>query len=659
MIPILYPENETKFLNEGYGQLAEALSCTVEEKRNGSYELEMEYPAEGIHFTELQTWRIILAKPSDTSKPQPFEIYNISDVMDGTVTVRAQHVSYRLSGIPVEPFTATGIVSVMQGLLEHSQLSHPFTVWTDIDNTTTKYTLSVPKSFRDCLGGTDGSILQTFSGSRGCEYEFDRFQVKLHAHRGQDNGVRIEYGKNLTDVQQETNISSVYTGVLAYWLDSQDNSIRVDGPIKFIENHLSYPRENILILDASSEYQEKPTAEQLGDYASKYATDNDIGSPSVNITASFEALWQTDEYKSIAPLERVSLCDTVTVYFPDLGIDSTSQVIRTNYDVLRERYNEIELGDMQKSFSDSVGQTVTDTVIRPEFNKFESIFNESLKYATDKLTGAYGGHVVIGRNADGEPNEIYIMDTDSVETAQTVLRINMNGIGGSTTGINGPYNLAILTDGTINASQITSGTIDGNLIRGGTIMAGALDEVLNNKIDKNIQSVKVQYAMNTSQTEAPATGWQDNAPEWQEGHYIWQRTETMLADGTTTYSDALCITGVKGSDGADGKDGEDGKDAIVLFIDSSNGTMFKNSAIATTLTVTIVYGDAIITNSTQMHSVFGENAALKWSYKRMGETEWTPVPSTDPDLNDEGFIFAIQPSDVLNKTVFSCELLSE
>lgn len=659
MIPILYPESETAFLNEGYGQLAEALSCTVEEKRNGSYELEMEYPAEGIHFKELQTWRIILAKPNDTSQPQPFEIYNISDVMDGTVTVRAQHVSYRLSGIPVEPFSATGIVSVLQGLIEHSQLSHPFTVWTDIDNVATKYTLSVPRSFRECLGGSDGSILQTFSGSRGCEYEFDRFQVKLHAHRGRDNGVRIEYGKNLTNVQQDTNISSVYTGVLAYWVDSQDNSIRVDGQIKFIENHLSYPRENILILDASSEYQEKPTADQLGDYASKYVTDNDIGSPSVNITASFEALWQTEEYKSIAPLERVSLCDTVTVWFPDLGIDATSQVIRANYDVLRERYNEIELGDMQQSFSDSVGQTITDTIIRPEFNKFESIFTEALQYATDKLTGAYGGHVVIGRNADGEPNEIFIMDTDSVETAQTVLRINMNGIGGSTTGINGPYNLAILTDGTINASQITSGTIDGNLIRGGTIMAGALDEVLNNKIDKNIQSVKVQYAMNTSQTEAPSTGWQDNAPEWQEGHYIWQRTETMLADGTTSYSDALCITGVKGDSGQDGKDGKDGKDAAVLFIDSSNGTMFKNSAIATTLTVTIVYGDQIITNATKMHAAFGENASLKWSYKRMGETEFTPVSSDDPDLDDEGFIFTIQTDDVLNKTVFNCELSSD
>ena len=655
MIPILYSENETTFASEGIGPLSDVLSCYVEEERNGSYELELEYPVTGILFSEIKTGRVILAKASDSGDWQPFDIYNVSPSMDGVVTVNAEHVSYRLSGIPVEPFSATGIVSALQGLKQHSLISNPFTVWTDIDNATTKFSVKLPQSFRACLGGTDGSILDTYSGSRGCELEFDRFQVKVHAHRGQNNGVVIEYGKNLTDLEQEEDISECYTGVLAYWKDSQDDEQMLWSDIQYIENHTSYPRERIYVLDASNDFDQdtEVTKQLLNERAAEYGADNDIGRPSVNLTVSFINLAQTAEFADSAPIESVRLCDEVTVYFPLLGVDVTTQVIRTKYDSILERYDEIELGDVKSSFADTIKQSVNESVVKPAVDDTKSIFSQALKYATDKLTGAYGGHVVIGRNENGEPNEIYIMDTDSVETAQTVLRINMNGIGGSTTGINGPYNVAILTDGTINASQITSGTIDGNLIRGGTIMAGALDEVLNNKIDKNIQSVKVQYAMNQSQTEAPATGWQDDAPEWQEGHYIWQRTETMLADGTTTYSDALCITGVKGDSGQDGKDG---KDAIVLFIDSSNGTMFKNSAIATTLTVTIVYGDQIITNATQMHEHFGESAALQWKYKRMGETEWTPIPSTDPDLNDEGFIFTIQPSDVLNKTVFSCEL---
>lgn len=519
MIPILYPANETAFISEGIGPLSDVLSCYVEEEKNGSYELEMEYPVTGILFSEIKTGRVILAKASDSGDWQPFDIYNVSPTMDGVVTVNAEHISYRLSGIPVEPFNATGIVSALQGLKQHSLISNPFTVWTDIDNTTTKFSVKIPQSFRSCLAGTDGSILDTFSGSRGCEYEFDRFQVKVHAHRGQNNGVFIEYGKNLTDLEQEEDISECFTGVLAYWKDSQNAEQMLWSDIQYIENHASYPRERIYVLDASNDFDqdETVTKELLNQRAAKYGEDNDIGRPSVNLTISFINLSQTVEFADSAPIESVRLCDEVNVYFPLLEVDVTTQVIRTKYDSILERYEEIELGDVKNSFADTIKQSVNDSVVKPAVDETKSIFTEALKYATDKLTGAYGGHVVIGRNADGEPNEIYIMDTDNVETAQTVLRINMNGIGGSTTGINGPYKLAILTDGTINASQILSGTIDGNLIRGGTIMAGALDEVLNANIndayDNSVSAIdKSQQAQNAANNaQATANGAQSTA----------------------------------------------------------------------------------------------------------------------------------------------------
>ena len=198
MIPILYEANETAFTTEGIGPLSDVLSCYVEEERNGSYELEMTYPVTGELFSELKTRRVILAKADDSGQWQPFDIYYISPNMDGVVTINAEHVSYRLSGIPVEPFEATGIASALSGLKSHSLISNPFTVWTDISNAESRFKVEQPQSFRSCLGGTDGSILDTYSGSRGCELEFDRFQVKVHAHRGQNNGVTIEYGKNKT-----------------------------------------------------------------------------------------------------------------------------------------------------------------------------------------------------------------------------------------------------------------------------------------------------------------------------------------------------------------------------------------------------------------------------------------------------------------------------
>lgn len=79
----------------------------------------------------------------------------------------------------------------------------------------------MPSSFRNCLGGIDGSVLDTFGG----EYEWDRYTVKLHHHRGADHGVHIVYGKNLIDFKMERNIESVITGVHPYWQNSETGEV--------------------------------------------------------------------------------------------------------------------------------------------------------------------------------------------------------------------------------------------------------------------------------------------------------------------------------------------------------------------------------------------------------------------------------------------------
>lgn len=103
-------------------------------------------------------------------------------------------------------------------------------------------------------------------------------------------------------------------------------------------------------------------------------------------------------------------------------------------------------------------------------------------------------------------------------------------------------------------------------------------------------------------------------------------------------------------------DVSDGDDAILLQIDSSNGDSFKNSNIATTMTVVIIMGDTRIETSSRMKEVFGDGAYLEWKYKPMGSEEWSVIASTDARLSDNGFIFAINPTDVDTKAVFQCEL---
>lgn len=109
----------------------------------------------------------------------------------------------------------------------------------------------------------------------------------------------------------------------------------------------------------------------------------------------------------------------------------------------------------------------------------------------------------------------------------------------------------------------------------------------------------------------------------------------------------------------DGKDGPKGDDAITLYIESSNGNTFKNSDIATILTVYIYIGAERIESAEQLEKRFGKSAYLQWSVKKLGEKEFSPIELDDSRLNDKGFIFTISPQDINKKAVFNCELITE
>jgi phage minor structural protein len=466
MIPILYESSETEFVSEGLGRLSDAISCSVTEERNGSYELEMEYPVTGVHYSDIQLKRIISAIPADGKNRQSFVIYKISRPLDGKVTINAYHISYLLSGVITAPGSAKTVTEALLLLKNNALTNCPFEFWTDKE-TVANYSCDVPASIRSRLGGVTGSILDCYGG----EYEWDNFTVKLHAHRGQDNGVRIAYGKNLTDIKQEESIESTVVGIYPYWKkDASDGEeaqlVTLDAPV-YADNADNFPYKLVSVLDCSQEWQTAPTTDQLKAYAQSYIKNNDVGVPSVSIDVSFVALWQTEEYKNIAPLERVNLCDTVHVDFNTLGVSATAKVIETDYDVLSERYNSITIGNARASLSDTISNIEsTATQTKKETTSF---FQTAIANATKLIQGGLGGHVIFNTNADGQPNEILIMDTDDKNTAVNVIRMNVAGIGFSTTGYNGPFTTAWTINGAFNADFITAGTIRANLITAGIL----------------------------------------------------------------------------------------------------------------------------------------------------------------------------------------------
>lgn len=378
MIPILYPYTEKKFESNGIGALCDAVSCEVTEERNGAYELEMEYPLTGKYYKDIELGSIILAKPYEDGNPQAFDIYKISKPLDGIITINASHISYRLCYIPVKNFFAQNITKpeglfnkfVENAILDTSKdPEFPFKFYTsDAETTVESYLKELPTSFRECLGGSEKSLLQLHNG----EYIWDNFDIYLVKDRGSDLGVHISYSKNLTDLKQELDDSNALYSVLPYWASSYtEQQGDKKGAKKIVlgssivtptESSLHYAYTRAEIVDVSDKLSlSTPTDEQVDTAGQQYLASSDRVTIKDNLKVSFVALWQTEEYKNIAPLEKVHLCDTVWIDCPDMGISYSAKVISTRYDVLVERYLDITLGDAKSNFVTAMNQTQEET----------------------------------------------------------------------------------------------------------------------------------------------------------------------------------------------------------------------------------------------------------------------------------------------------------
>ena len=302
----------------------------------------------------------------------------------------------------------------------------------------------------------------------GGEYDFDMYTVRLYEKQGQDNGVSIRYGKNLMDLTQEESISNTITGIMPYWTDSDGNVVTLDSKVVMSDAAENYPYPRIAVIDFSSEFESQPTQPQLQQAAEDYIERNNIGVPSISLSVSFAQLWQTEEYKDIAPLEEVAVFDTVTVQFEELGVDEKAEIRKTVYDVLLERYNSVEIGDARSNLSTTIAEQQEKIDKAPTTTAMQ----HAIQNATELITGNKGGYLIFRYDANGQPYEMLIMDNHDINTATKVWRWNQGGLGYSENGYDGPYTTAITQDGAIVADFITAGTMLANIIHGGTLTLG-------------------------------------------------------------------------------------------------------------------------------------------------------------------------------------------
>lgn len=503
MKPILYESTETEFTTNGIGRMSDAISCNVREAINGQYELEMVYPISGIHFSDLEEHKIIYSSHDETGEPEPFEIYRISKPINGKVTVNATHISYRLNKCIVLPFTASGVQTALAGLKSHSATTIPFEFTSD-KTTSGEMKVEVPTSIRSQMGGIQGSIIDIYGG----EWEFTGFRCTLRNRRGLDTDVNIRYGKNLTNVTKTTDSTNLWTGVIPYWrgmVDNEEVTVHYNGIIwSSVRNN--FPYDMIIPADASSVFESAPTQSQLEDYGRQYVTSNARSSVPMSVKVSFVQLWQTEEYKDVAPLQRLRIGDSVHVFYDALGVNNTARIVECDYNVLLERYDSMTIGEVSSNLATSVSSSISNAT---KDLPTKSFFELALERATDKITGGTGGYVVINRNAAGEPNEILVMNTNDKTTATRVLRINYQGIAMGT-GYNGPFNSAWLAmDGTFDAENINVVNINAASIVAGILRSAngrAYFDLDNNEISatKLTNNSLWPYGNITIDTEVPS-----------------------------------------------------------------------------------------------------------------------------------------------------------
>lgn len=492
----IYLSTETNFENNGLGFLTDCISAYVDESLNGDYVLNITYPLNGKLSEYLVEDNVIKTNVGNDN----YQLFRIARVNKdfNEIEVYALHISYDLlTNMLVDTYPQNlSCEAFGNWLFNHTQYQTPFTFQSDISTSkSARYVRRNP--IEAIMGDIDNSMVNIFGG----EVERDNFTFKLLQNRGQNNHVKLMIGKNITEIKTKVDITSMFTRIMP---------IGYDGlllPEKFIDSPLinNYPSPRITKVEFS-DIKYDPESEEEGVYtniedayeALRNATQAlfalGIDKPQITINIDWLELSKTEQYKNqYQALETVRLGDTITAAI--LDFDYTTKVVKTTYNVLTDSIEKFEIGTIQKTIANTINQSQNEIQkIQPD-----SILDEARTNATNLINNALGGYIYL----DYETGNLYIMDTDNPSTAQKVWRWNLNGLGYSSTGINGTYGIAMTMDGQIVADYITAGSLNTNVIKGyGSLTA----QVQANKDD--IATIKAEISdiadITTSATDTEA-----------------------------------------------------------------------------------------------------------------------------------------------------------
>ncbi|EGO9143897.1 CHAP domain-containing protein [Enterococcus faecalis] len=449
---------------------------------NGAYRFYGNYARDGQYRSYLKKGNFLKAQVEDGSY-QYFEIYNIKKNLL-SVSVTARHIGFMANkNFIIDSFTANGNgTQIMNNLKASLTFKQRFNYLSNV-GTTHQFTAKQVGPIDAIIGSNNGN--QNLTGVTGGELEMDNFNLKLVKQIGADNGFRIDFGVNLEAIDEDFDDESIINSLFLIGGVPDNDYDQDKEPITYGFLEIAGVNDSNRRI-GKRENSECKAVDELKKWGQSLFDKDRIHEPKVTHTISMVALEHTLEYEDMyEELSSLHFGDVVHVRAKEVDIEVTERMVEYTWFPTLGKFKNIVLGNDLSLYTSTVNNQTQELKQKID-NRTETLVQNVLN-ATAWITGNSGGHVVF--RPEKAPSEILIMDKNKVATAKRVWRWNLNGLGYSSNGVNGPFELAMTSKGEIVADFIKVGIINANVLQTSfnnatgdvlKLVAGAL-QIWNNK----------------------------------------------------------------------------------------------------------------------------------------------------------------------------------
>lgn len=353
--------------------MVDTISCNVTEELQGDYLLNLTYPTEAILSDKIAVNTFIVAQVDELQKDglQLFRIRKVTtDGISGTITVEATHISYDTNGVvyrifddhygEVTPSFAANDDGHTHKMRSIGSMYNYFPFYSDFNYSASNFygfgNNGLPTTARAMIGENENSYIKLVN----LEPQYDNGTTYLLVRRGTDRNVTLRYGRDITAISQSVDASDCIAFIGGYYRKENRGTYT---------NSAHYPDHNTWdaycpskVIDFTSEIEDSVStsdipAKILELINKEIAANPDADKPKVQIDVSFERSDVANTYASILEAQQIRLGDSVKVYYPPMNVNTTVRVVKTDYDVLLNRYNSISLGSIQTTLASGAGKT--------------------------------------------------------------------------------------------------------------------------------------------------------------------------------------------------------------------------------------------------------------------------------------------------------------